>query len=60
MDTSISPNLKTRSLRLPDDAWQQIDAAAAADDRKPLEWLRLQIQRRLLPVDQKRNGKAAK
>lgn len=40
--------LKPRSVRLPKDAWKTIEAMARADQRKPLDWLRLQIYERIL------------
>lgn len=40
--------LLPRSLRMPQGAWEEIAARAAADKRKPLDWLRLQIYERIL------------
>jgi hypothetical protein len=41
-------NLQPRSLRLPEHAWREIEARAKADQRKPLDWLRLQVYRHVL------------
>lgn len=53
--------LLPRSLRMPQAAWDEIEARAASDKRKPLDWLRLQIYQHILrprPVRQARRRAA--
>lgn len=55
--TPGTEELKPRSLRLPQEAWDEIEARAHADKRKPLDWLRLRIYERILT--EKRSRRAA-